>query len=91
MKEISKPTLHKEEGALVDSERTSKNDENLSQDESTIFYQGKCPDCQHQSLLQGPTGGGSINYKCTTCGSRFNEMGPFGIDRISDASPALVK
>jgi len=47
-----------------------------------IFNEGKCPDCGVWEFLEGPQGGGSINIKCENCGSFFNEMGPFGIDRI---------
>ncbi len=42
----------------------------------------KCPDCGNDSWLGGPCGGGSQNIQCKDCGSKFNMMGPFGIDRI---------
>jgi hypothetical protein len=48
-----------------------------------------CPDCG-AGLLEGPHGGLSVNVYCSndkTCGSRFNVMGPFGVDRITDKSP----
>ena len=44
-----------------------------------------CPDCSmdiYKHMLMGPEGGGSINVKCSFCGSYFNDMGPFGIERI---------
>lgn len=69
--------------------RTFHDRETLTDDEKAMFYDGKCPDCE-AGLVEGPHGGLSINYYCAndvTCGSRFNEMGPFGIDRISNASP----
>lgn len=50
-----------------------------------------CPDCGAQ-LLKGPEGGLSVNVACSdeACGSRFNYMGPFGVERISDARPRKV-
>jgi hypothetical protein len=50
---------------------------------------GSCPDCGSAGFLAGPRGGMAQNFKCGNeeCGSRFNDMGPFGIDRISDAQP----
>jgi len=43
----------------------------------------ECPDCCGTEFLEGPHGGLSINFKCAQCGSTFNHMGPFGIDRLS--------
>lgn len=47
-----------------------------------------CPDCG-SDLLIGPQGGMSVNFKCDgeDCGSKFNFMGPFGVERISNAAP----
>ena len=49
----------------------------------------KCPDCGGKGFLAGPRGGDCQNFKCANpdCGSRFNDMGIFGIDRISAPSP----
>lgn len=49
----------------------------------------RCPDCGHEGFLGGPRGGMARNFKCANeaCGSRFNDLGMFGIDRISDPSP----
>jgi hypothetical protein len=66
--------------------RTTKNGERLCSLEEEVFRTGHCPDCV-QNLCEGPSGGMSVNYCCLICGSKFNDMGPFGIDRISDASP----
>ena len=33
---------------------------------------GICPDCRHESFLDGPEGGGSINILCSHCGAKFN-------------------
>jgi ribosomal protein S27E len=72
--------------------RTSKDREHVTEFEMTFFLENKCPDCEHEGFLEGPHGCLSINFKCANpaCGSRFNHMGPFGIDRISDASPDKV-
>ena len=48
-----------------------------------VMGKGDCPDCGG-GLLEGPTGGLSVNVKCSLCGAKFNEMGPFGVERISD-------
>jgi len=76
----------------VDSEgagQTFKENENLSKREAKILYGGKCPDCSATRLLEGPSAGLSMNVYCgnDACGSRFNVMGPFGTQRITDASP----
>lgn len=76
---------------------TTKDGEKLDEEEVKKFYPSKlsstnqltCPDCE-SVLFEGPHGGLSINYYCSnelSCGSRFNEMGPFGIQRISNKSP----
>ncbi len=43
-----------------------------------------CPDCNGIKFLRGPKGGLSVNFKCEQCGSKFNHMGPFGIERIGE-------
>lgn len=71
--------------------RSFLNGHKLTTDEHRLFADGKCPDCGAEGLLEGPHGGMSINVYCPNesgCGSRFNFMGPFGVDRITDASPA---
>jgi len=71
--------------------RTNKNGERLTPDELSFISRsnGRCPDCYFGELIEGPHGGLSINMYCANpdCGSRFNDTGPFGWDRISDASP----
>lgn len=42
-----------------------------------------CPDCGNDKFQEGPHGGMSINFRCSNCLSEFNDMGPFGIERIS--------
>lgn len=68
---------------------TSKDGERLDPKELRLFELGTCPDCQTNRLLEGPHGGLSVNVYCgnPACGSRFNDMGPLGVDRISDAQP----
>ena len=82
-------------GAPKNMKRTYKNGESLTDNECDFIY-GRlrlklpcCPDCESGDFLEGPSGGGSTNVKCSNkqCGSLFNLMPPFGIDRISDASP----
>lgn len=88
--------LKKLDDHLEKLSRTTKNGEMLTKDEMTRFlkplsnknYRAHCPDCETE-LLEGPHGGLSVNFACPhkECGSRFNFMGPFGVERISDAQP----
>lgn len=55
---------------------------NVSKAEEKSLRKNICPDCGHKEFLAGPEGGGSQNFKCAYCGSRFNDMGPFGMERI---------
>lgn len=41
-----------------------------------------CPDCGNSFWIEGPSGGLSINMLCGLCFAEFNDMGPFGLDRI---------
>lgn len=43
----------------------------------------KCPDCGEHDWLEGPGGGSFGNIQCTSCGSKFNNLGPFGLERIN--------
>ena len=67
---------------------STKKYEKCSDEEHKSVAAHTCPDCK-EPLIEGPHGGLSINYWCSNpqCGSGFNEMGPFGSQRISDASP----
>lgn len=73
----------------VEPLRSYADRESLTEWEIGQVGSGRCPDCEHEGLLAGPRGGMAQNFKCANsgCGSRFNDMGPFGIDRISDPSP----
>ena len=69
--------------------RSSLKGEKLTESETKQFAALKCPDCGEAQLMKGPEGGLCINVYCDneTCGSRFNVMGVFGIERISSARP----
>lgn len=65
--------------------------ERLTPAEMEVFRYQRCPDCGGQ-VWPGPRGGMSVNYLCQTdgCGSKFNYEGPFGVTRITNASPKKV-
>ncbi len=50
-----------------------------------------CPDCGGCLFLEGPHGGLSVNFKCKNCGSEFNDMGPFGVERISPIQKLITE
>lgn len=71
-------------------QRTTEDRERLTDDELALVYEtSHCPDCNVGELLEGPSGGLSINRYCTNtdCGSRFNDD-MFGWERISAARPS---
>lgn len=72
--------------SAITQERTHKKWDVVSTFESAFFRRNMCPDCESLGFFEGPQGGGCINFKCCNpeCGSEFNDMGPFGIQRISD-------
>ena len=43
-----------------------------------------CPFCSNNLFLVGPSGGLASNFKCLLCGATFNDMGPFGVDLLSE-------
>jgi hypothetical protein len=65
--------------------KTSKKGEKLNFQERVLFTKGCCPDCG-APVLEGPSGGLSVNYLCASalCQAKFNEMGPFGVERLTD-------
>lgn len=69
--------------------RTNQDGDKLNGVEEKLARLGVCPDCEHKGFLAGPRGGMAQNFKCASseCGSRFNDMSLFGIERISDVSP----
>lgn len=62
--------------------------EKLDSDELARFRGGACADCG-APLIEGPHGGLSVNWRCgdALCGSGFNDMGPFGVERITVREP----
>jgi hypothetical protein len=58
----------------------------LTEKEVAALNRGHCADCS-SSLVEGPSGGGSINYYCSQrgCGSKFNLAVSW--ERISEPSP----
>ena len=75
------------EPPVTPKEHTCRERDMLSKHEAAMFCTSKCPDCG-AGLLAGPEGGCCQNVLCESdaCGSEFNYM-PFGIERLSDASP----
>jgi hypothetical protein len=69
-------------------ERTSEDGDRLTDYELEMVRKNVCPDCEHEGFLGGPCGGMAQNIKCANdeCGSRFNDLGMFGVDRISGVS-----
>lgn len=68
---------------------TTRDREKCSDEERKAVQDDReCPDCG-LNVHEGPHGGLSVNWICVNseCGSQFNDMGPFGVERISDASP----
>lgn len=71
-------------------ERSYKNRESLTEDEMKyISSTYRCPDCTGD-LREGPSGGMSTNYKCTTCESKYNLAIPFFGQRISDGCGEFI-
>jgi hypothetical protein len=62
----------------------------LNREEVIAMENGLCPDCQQPSLREGPCGGMSVNVLCCNyeCLSKFNVMGPFGVERLTPKSSA---
>jgi tRNA G26 N,N-dimethylase Trm1 len=79
-----------------DSEKTEKKvefvgDENVKRKynvgerfDNDEFVKAGCPFCSCKEIIEGPHGGSSINFTCSHCGAKFNYMGPFGIEILSD-------
>lgn len=42
----------------------------------------KCPNCKNDKWIEGPSGGMSVNIECSKCGSRYNHMGPLGLQEL---------
>jgi len=67
---------------------STKKYEKCSPEEHKAVAAHTCPDCG-APLREGPHGGLSVNWLCPSpkCSSGFNAMGPFGVERITHASP----
>jgi len=46
------------------------------------FKDGKCPVCGCDRFQEGPGGGFCKNFRCSSCFSTCNDMGPCGIEEI---------
>lgn len=50
----------------------------------------KCPNCNSEEWLEGPSCGGAQNIKCAKCGNRYN-LTPFGLDFIGVSKLPYIK
>lgn len=77
----------------VNETRTQFDGDHLSPFEEKIFRRARCPDCDQRELHIGSRGGFAVNIYCMAeeCGSRFNDMGVFGVDRISDVRQTVLR
>lgn len=58
--------------------RKTKSNENVYKDNSKVL----CPECKHDQFYEGPSGGSFGNIECCKCGTRYNNLGPFGLQKI---------
>ncbi len=58
----------------------SKVTENENQNEEPSL---KCPKCKHNKWYEGPGGGSFGNIECGNCKTRYNNIGPFGLQEIN--------
>ena len=58
--------------------------ERITEDERLDLHDnGRCPDCGAiDTMMLGAAGGLCQNIKCSGCGSMFNIIGRFGVERI---------
>lgn len=42
----------------------------------------KCLKCKGTKWEEGPGGGSFGNIKCSNCGAKYNNLGPFGLQEI---------
>ena len=64
-------------------DRTSKDNDRLTEWEFKEMVNGRCPDCGGKTLCAGPEGGCSQNIACAACYSEFT-VSPFGGERNGD-------
>jgi len=55
-----------------------KTEQTQNQEEDSM----KCPTCGYSKWIEGPSGGGSVNVTCGECHSKYNYMGPFGLQEF---------
>ncbi len=55
------------------------------------FFKDGCPFCKSKEFLEGPHGGLAINFECSKCGAKFNDMHVFGIDLLSRPPSAQIQ
>jgi ribosomal protein L37AE/L43A len=60
----------------------------LSDAEQADVREQRCPDCMG-TLREGPHGGLAVNWICNRCARVFNDMGPFGVERIVETSDRI--
>jgi hypothetical protein len=41
-----------------------------------------CPKCKNDKWIEGPGGGSFGNIQCGKCETKYNNMGPFGLQEI---------
>ena len=78
MVEVERLTMEK------DIRKTGRRGERCAGRETLLVQKrGICPDCG-DVLYDGPGGDGAQNAFCERCGSGFNDLGMFGVERTND-------
>ena len=49
-----------------------------------------CPFCGNELFLVGGFGGLATNFKCMECSATFNDLGPFGVELISEPKTPTI-
>jgi hypothetical protein len=73
---------------MIDKKISSKSGEKITEWEREFFIiegeksgKWKCPNCENDFLVEGPSGGLSQNIRCRTCGQGYN-VSPLNIENI---------
>lgn len=64
-------------------EKSKKETPSNSQSQSPGEANLCCPSCGHSKWYSGPGGGSYGNIECGSCGKRYNNLGPFGLQPIN--------